>query len=177
MPILYLKAVHIVFVVSWFAGLFYVVRLFIYHVEAKELDEPARGILQRQYTLMESRLWNIITVPSMVITVGTGIAMIALNPGYLQAGWMHAKLGFVVLLLVYHFLCGRMIARLKRGEVPMSALRLRMWNEVATLLLVAIVFLVVVRQFLSWVWGVGGLVALGVLFMVIIKAVNKRWKR
>jgi len=178
MAILYLKAVHIIFVVSWFAGLFYIIRLFIYHVEAEEKPEPERSILQKQYTLMEGRLWNIITVPAMVLTVATGIAMIWMNPSYyLHAPWMQVKFGFVILLLIYHFMCGRMVRQLKNGIMPASGLRLRMWNEVATLLLIAIVFIVEVQNWLDWIWGTIGLIALAVLFAVIVKSVHKMWKK
>lgn len=177
MAILYLKAVHIIFVVSWFAGLFYIVRLFVYHVEAQDRPEPERRILQDQYTIMEGRLWRIITQPAMILTVGTGIAMILVSPQYyLQASWMYVKLGFVAALLAYHFICGSIVRSLREGKLPASGLHFRMWNEVATLLLIAIVFIVVLRNWLDWIWGTAGLVALGILFMAIVRAVNKRWK-
>lgn len=177
MSLLYLKAVHIIFVVSWFAGLFYIVRLFIYHVEAEEKPDTEKKILQAQYTVMEGRLWKIITVPAMILTVITGVAMIFINPQYyLHADWMYVKLGFVVVLLVYHFLCGRIVGQLRQGIMPASGLQLRYWNEVATLLLIAIVFIVVLRNGLDWIWGTASLIALAVLFMIIVKAVNNRWK-
>src|ERR1700704_4126177 len=98
----YILAVHIIVVVCWFAGLFYIVRLFIYHTEAQDKPEPKRKILSDQFVIMERRLWNVITVPSMVLTVAAGITMLCLVPSWLQQPWMHIKLTFVLLLLVYH---------------------------------------------------------------------------
>lgn len=176
MAYLYLKAIHIIFVVSWFAGLFYIVRLFIYHVEAEARPEAERAVLQAQYTLMEKRLWRIITMPAMILTVASGIAMIYLAPFLLDIPWMHVKLGFVVLLLIYHFACQRIMLQLRQGKIPDTAVRLRMWNEGATLLLVAIVFTVVLKSVTLWIWGVAGLLALGVLMMVVIQLLKDRWE-
>ena len=97
------KALHIIFVVSWFAGLFYVVRLFIYHVEAQDKDKVEKEILSNQFEIMERRLWWIITTPAMLLTIIFGIWMILLIPDYINATWMHIKLCFVLLLLIYHF--------------------------------------------------------------------------
>ncbi|NBU92907.1 MAG: protoporphyrinogen IX oxidase, partial [Flavobacteriia bacterium] len=91
--------------VSWFAGLFYMVRLFVYSVEANEKEEPEKSILTRQFTLMQGRLWWIIATPAMVLTVVFGVMMLWIRPFHLQQLYMHLKLGFVVLLLVYHFIC------------------------------------------------------------------------
>ena len=174
MELLYLKAIHIVFVVSWFAGLFYCVRLFIYHVEAEDKPDNERFILQRQFRIMEKKLWYIITTPSMILTIGTGTAMIILEPSFMQQPWMHVKLMLVLLLVVYHFLCWNILVKLKSVQFSASSIKLRMWNEVATLLLVAIVFTVVLKSAINWLWGVGGLVVLGVLLMLIVKLVNSR---
>ena len=176
MSLLYLKAIHIVFVVSWFAGLFYIVRLFIYHVEAGDRPELERKVLQDQYKIMEWRLWYIITVPAMVISIATGVAMLLLLPGLLKIPWMHVKLGFVVLLLAYHACCWKILHGLQRDVLPASSLQLRMFNEIATLLLVAIVFTVILKSTGQWIWGVGGLVVLGVIFMIVIKLVNRNKK-
>ena len=169
MTYLYFKAIHIIFVVSWMAGLFYTVRLFIYHTEANELLETERNILQKQYGIMESRLWNIITTPAMVLSVLAGLCMLYINPALVQEGWMQLKLGFVVALLLYHFICQRMIGQFKQGIFNWTSTQLRLWNEVATILLVAIVFAVILRTALDLAYGLIGLVVLGGSIMVAVK--------
>ena len=129
----YFLAIHIIFVVSWMAGLFYVVRLFIYHTEANDKPELEKNILQKEFTKIESRLWNIITTPAMLFTVLAGAMMLFLNPGLLKASWMHVKLGFIVLLLVYHFICQHLMKQLRSGIFKLSSTQLRFWNEVATI--------------------------------------------
>ena len=173
MTYLYFKAIHIIFVVSWMAGLFYSVRLFIYHTEANTLPEVERNILQKQYGIMESRLWNIITTPAMVLSVLAGLGMLYINPALVQEGWMHLKLGFVVALLLYHFICQRMIGQFKQGIFNWSSTQLRLWNEVATILLVAIVFAVILRTALDLAYGLIGLVVLGGSIMVAVKLYKK----
>jgi len=98
MDLSYVKALHIIFVVTWFAGLFYIVRLFIYHVEAQDKEEPAKSILQTQYKLMSKRLWYIITWPSAVLAGIFAVWMLVLEPSYLTMIWMHVKLSFVFVL-------------------------------------------------------------------------------
>lgn len=178
MDFITVKALHIIFVVSWFAGLFYIVRLFIYHTEAQQKEEPARSILSEQFVLMEKRLWWIITTPAMILTVVFGTWMIVLNPEYyLSAGWMHIKLGFVAMLLVYHFVCQRLMLELARGKFRWRSGVLRMWNEVATLALVAIVFLVTVKNQLNWIWGTVGFFAVAIGLMVLIKLYKRLRER
>ncbi len=140
------KAFHIIGVVVWFAGLFYLVRLFIYHVEANEEPEPARSILQKQYGLMEKRLLRIITTPGMILTVAMAIGLLWQRPDVLHEGWMHAKLGFVALLLGYHHYCSRLMKKLEQGECQWGPKQLRALNEAPTLLLVAIVMLVIFQN-------------------------------
>jgi len=173
MVLLYIKAIHIIFVVTWFAGLFYIVRLFIYHVEAE--DNPNKKVLQNQFTIMESKLWNIITTPAMILTLISGIAMLIINPSYLQFGWMHIKISFVLILLIYHILSGRMLRKLKKGTLKMTSGQLRLWNELATLLLVAIVLIVVMQNTLNWIWGLIGLAGLALILVIGIR-VYKRFK-
>ncbi len=157
------KAFHIIGVVVWFAGLFYLVRLFIYHVEAEAEPEPARSILQNQYGLMERRLYNIITTPGMVVTVAMAIGILSQEPEVLKQGWMHAKLAVVALLLVYHFYCGRLIKQLQAGTCKWSSKKLRALNEAPTLMLVVAVMLAVFKNSLpadATTWVVAGLVLL-----------------
>lgn len=163
------KAFHIIGVVVWFAGLFYLVRLFIYHVEAEAEPEPARSILKKQYELMEKRLYSIITTPGMVVTVAMAVGLLVLMPSYLQEGWMHIKLGLVAVLIGYHHYCKRLMKQLARGECQWSGQQLRALNEAPTLLLVVVVLLVVFKNNLPadiTTWVVAGL---GVLMAATIQ--------
>ncbi|HVW96571.1 MAG TPA: protoporphyrinogen oxidase HemJ [Mucilaginibacter sp.] len=165
----YVLSIHIIFVVCWMAGLFYMVRLFIYHTEAQDKPEPDRTILSRQFEIMERKLWYIITVPSMVLVLAAGITMLCLVPSWLQQAWLHIKLAFVAGLLVYHFICQKMMKQMAKGVFKWSSTRLRIWNEVATLLLFAIVFLAVLKNAVNWIYGFVGLVLLAVILMIAIK--------
>ncbi|WP_162417201.1 CopD family protein [Cyclobacterium roseum] len=169
----YLKALHIIFVVTWFAGLFYVVRLFIYQTEALQRPQAERSVLKPQLDLMTRRLWTIIAWPSAVLTLMLGVAVLLYRPGYLQQPFMHAKLGFVVLLYAYHLGCHRIYLSLQKDRVVWSSTRLRLWNELATLLLFAIVFLIVLKNLINMVWGMVGLIVLGVLLMLATKWYKK----
>jgi putative membrane protein len=169
MAYLYVQAVHIIFVVSWMAGLFYSVRLFIYHTEANDKPEHERLILQREYEKIEHKLWHIITTPAMVLTVAAGVTMLVLNPGLLQTPWMHVKLAFVIGLIAYHFICQRIMNQLKNGVFKLSSFKLRLWNEVATILLVAIVFTVVLKSAVDWLYGLIGLLLFSTVIMMAVK--------
>ncbi len=165
----YVLAVHIIFMVSWMAGLFYIVRLFIYHTEANEKPEAERSILHNQFQVMESKLWNIITTPAMVLTVLAGLTMLYLNPGLLSVGWMHVKLIFVLGLLIYHFRCQSIMKQLRLGIFKLSSTQLRFWNELATIFLVAIVFTVILKSAIDWLYGLVGLVIFAVVIMSAVK--------
>lgn len=171
----YFLAVHIIFVVSWMAGLFYSVRLFIYHTEANDRPELEKNILQREFEKIEGRLWNIITIPAMCLTVLAGATMIFTRPYLLQQDWMLVKLSFVVLLLIYHFICQNIMKQLKKGVFKSSSNQLRLWNEVATILLVAIVFTVILKSAIDWVYGLLGLIAFSVVIMAAVK-IYKRYR-
>lgn len=176
MDYLVVKSLHIIFVVSYFAGLFYIVRLFIYHTEALEGPEPERSILHKQYSFMESRLWNIITVPALIIMSISGIYVLyALNWSYLTQGWMHIKLLFVVILFVYHFWAWKAMKNLHKGKIGLSSVKLRMMNEVATLILFVVVFAVILKDMFTanWYWTLIAFVAMGVLIMAVVKIVNR----
>ena len=170
------KALHIIFVVSWFAGLFYIVRLFIYHIEAQEKEEQAQKILSDQFEIMEKRLWWIITTPAMILTIVFGTWMFFLHPWLLDFSWMHIKLSFIVLLLVYHFVCQKIMVDMKNGKFTWKSNGLRLWNELATLCLVAIVFLVTLKDSMNWIKGTVGFFAVAVGLMVLIK-IYKRYKK
>lgn len=174
----YVKALHIIFVVTWFAGLFYIVRLFIYQTEAMEKPEEERKILKPQLDLMASRLWYIITWPSAILTLIFGAWVIYYRWEYLQLRFMQAKLIFVFLLYLYHGISHVLYKELQEGKVRWNSTKLRLWNEVSTILLFAIVFLVVLKSTLSMVWGIAGLIGLAVLLMLGIKAYkNYRLKK
>ncbi|BAW97629.1 hypothetical protein NIES970_25830 [[Synechococcus] sp. NIES-970] len=158
------KAFHIIGVVVWFAGLFYLVRLFVYHAEAEQEPEPARSILKKQYELMEKRLYNIITQPGMFVTVAMAIAIVSTEPAILKSWWLHAKLALVALLLVYHFFCGRIMGQLAAGTCTWSGQQFRALNEAPTLLLVTIVMLAVFKNNLPLNWT-GGLILALIVFM------------
>ncbi|NGF58119.1 protoporphyrinogen IX oxidase [Parapedobacter sp. SGR-10] len=166
---LYAKAIHIIFVVCWMAGLFYMPRLFIYHTEAKGKGMAAYEVLHRQFTIMENRLWWVITTPAMYLTIVSASVMLYVNPALLTMGWMHMKLLFVVGMIVYHFITQRIMYKLRDDKSTWTSGRLRLWNEVATLLLFAIVFTVVLKSALSWIYGVVGLVGLAILLVLLIK--------
>ncbi|WP_026955470.1 CopD family protein [Algoriphagus vanfongensis] len=169
----YIKALHIIFVVTWFAGLFYIVRLFIYQTEAMERPEAERKILKPQLDMMASRLWYIITWPSAILTLFLGSWVLSYRMGYLEQGFMHAKLGFVFLLYGYHFFCHKLFKELQSGRTRWTSTQLRIWNEASTLLLFAIVFLIVLKNTLSMVWGILALISLGITLMIAIRLYKK----
>jgi len=169
MAYLYLKSIHIIFVVSWMAGLFYIVRLFIYHVEANDRPEAERLTLQAQFEIMQHKLWYIITTPAMGLSVLAGIGMIWLNPDLLTMNWMLVKLLFVVGLLIYHFMCQHIMNKLKQGVFIWTSTQLRLWNELATIFLVAIVFTVILKSAVDWIYGLTGLIAFSAVIMSAVK--------
>ncbi|WP_077921079.1 CopD family protein [Spirosoma sp. 209] len=167
MAFLYSKSLHIIFVVTWFAGLFYIPRLFIYVTEAESLTEPGRRVLQDQLRLMQRRLWYGITWPSAVVTLALG-----LNTWYQYGAtpdWLIYKLGLVLGLYLYHGSCHVLFRQQQRGELRYTSNQLRIWNEVATLFLFAIVFLVILKDALNMLWGMLGLFALLIVLLLAIR--------
>lgn len=164
---LYVKALHIIFVVTWFSGMFYIVRLFIYNAEANDKPEPERMILQQQLSIMIRRLWYGITWPSAVLTLIFGPWMWYLL-GTID-NWLAIKLGFVVGLYLYHLSLHAIFKQQMAGVFRFSSGKLRIWNEVATIFLVAIVMLATVKHGISVVWGLGGLILLVIVLMSAIK--------
>lgn len=173
MTSLYLKAAHIIFVVTWFAGLFYMPRLFVYLAEAQGKDEPERSILSKQLNMMASRLWYGITWPSAVITLGLGTSMLINQPIWLTYGFMHIKLTLVFFLFLYHLSLQYILINFKKGNFKYSGQQLRVWNEVATLFLIAIVFLIVLKSAISMAWGLLGLILVSLVIMMGIKLYKK----
>jgi putative membrane protein len=162
----YIKALHIIFIVTWFSGMFYIVRLFIYNTEAEDKDEVEKNILHKQYGIMIRRLWLGITWPSAVLTLIFGCWMWSMA-GNLPP-WLLVKLIFVGGLYLYHFSLHYIYLKQSKSIFLYSSQQLRLWNEVATIFLVAIVMLVTVKQSLSWVWGISGLAIFIVLLMSAI---------
>lgn len=151
------------------AGLFYIVRLFIYHVEANDRPTNEKVILQKQFELMQHKLWYIITTPAMVLSVLAGLYMIYLNPALLELDWMLVKLSFVAGLIVYHFICQGIINKQKGGISKWTSSQLRIWNELATVFLVAIVFTVILKTAIDWLYGLTGLIVFVVVIMSAVK--------
>ncbi|MBC7868550.1 MAG: CopD family protein [Gloeobacteraceae cyanobacterium ES-bin-316] len=170
MSYFYIKALHIVFIVTWFSGMFYIVRLFIYNTEAGQKEKIEKEILQKQFSIMIRRLWLGITWPSAILTLifGTWIALISpyVNP---VQDWLWAKLAFVAGLYAYHFTLQKIYNNQMKGIFRFTSNQLRIWNEVATILLIAIVMLVSVKDSMSWVWGVVGLALFSVAILSAIK--------
>lgn len=166
---LYLKSLHIIFIICWFSGLFYVVRLFVYFAEAQEKNNIEKEILTRQYQIMVRRLWYVITFPSAIVATIAGGLMLVENPVLFKSAWMQIKLLFVVFLWLYHFLCHRYVKQVKRQKLRKSGSFMRIWNEGATLILFSVVFLVILKNAFNWIFGVLGLISLAVLLMLGIK--------
>lgn len=169
---LYLKALHIIFVVTWFAGLFYIVRLFAYYAESFDRPDNERSILQPYILASQRRLWYGITFPSAIITALLGGGLIYAYG--MIPNWLWVKLALVVGLYAYHFSCHHVFLQQQKGIIQYSGLQLRIWNEVATLFLVSIVFLVVLKNTLDMLWGILGLVVLMALLMAGILWYKKR---
>jgi len=169
---LVVKALHIVVVVAWFAGLFYIVRLFVYLAEVRDRPEAERAILEPQLQLMARRLWFGITWPSAIGTLVLGGAM--LQWFWPPPQWLWVKLGLVAVLFAYHGACHVLHRRFQTGAPAPSSTALRIYNEVATVLLVGIVFLVVLKSALAMFWGLVGLVGFSAVLMAAIAVFRAR---
>ncbi|HEV7379993.1 MAG TPA: CopD family protein [Dyadobacter sp.] len=173
MTYLHFKALHIIFVVSWFAGLFYIPRLFVYHTEANTKPEPERSILIAQFIKMEMLLWKAIMVPAAWLAIIFGGILLYITPAWLQQDWMQLKLLFVVGLIIYHFFTGKIRNELKEGKYRFTSFQLRLYNEVATVFLFSIVFLVVLKNTVDWLWGVLGLILFAIIMMTAVQIVKR----
>ncbi|HXB42691.1 MAG TPA: CopD family protein [Puia sp.] len=174
---MYIKALHIIFIVTWFAGLFYMPRLFVYNTEAEEKSEPAKTILHEQFRIMMTRLWYGITIPSAVLTIILGPAVMFADGWYRylfanEGRWLLIKLVLVILLYLYFFSLHKIFRDQLKGIFKYTSQQLRIWNEMATILLVAIVMLAVVKQSMSLLWGLTGLV----LFILVLMSMIKIYK-
>lgn len=165
----YIKSFHLIFVITWFAGLFYIPRLFVYQIEAFHKASPEKEILGKQLKLMAKRLWFIITWPSAILALLFGLILFYLNPYLVYMDWMQVKLGFVVLLIFYHLKTHQYYNQLQNDIVKKTSSFMRIWNEGATFILFAVIFLVLLKSAINWVWGVVGIILLGVLIMLGFK--------
>ena len=168
----YIKAFHLIFVITWFAGLFYIPRLFVYQIEAFYKPSPEREILGKQLKLMAKRLWYIITWPSAILATLFAIWLLILQPYWLEQPWMHVKLAFVLLLYIYHVKTHLYYKQLQNDMVKTTSSFMRIWNEGATFILFAVVFLVILKNAINWVWGIIGIIVLGALIMLGFKIYN-----
>lgn len=177
----YIKALHIIFVVTWFAGLFYMPRLFIYYIEASDLAEPGRKILQAKFLIMMRRLWYGITWPSAVLTLLLGVSVL-FNGGWYSVllepsgKWLLIKLCLVSLLYCYHLSLHYIVLLLSKDLNRYSSFQMRIWNEVATVFLIAIVMLATVKDTISWFWGLMGLF-LFMAFLLIAINIYRRIRK
>jgi protoporphyrinogen IX oxidase len=170
----HVKAIHIIFVTSWFAGLFYLPRLLVYHTEANEKPELERTILQKEYMRMQKILFNAIMVPAMWLTLISGATMVywVWWDSFTSWGWLHLKLAFVGGLVSYHFVCRKLILELRIGKFRFTGFQLRLFNEIATIFLFAIVFLVVLKNSVDWIWGIVGLLTFAIVIMSAVRIVK-----
>ena len=165
----YIKALHLIFIITWFAGLFYIPRLFIYIIEAQEKPELERKIITIQLNIMTKKLWYIITWPSAILAIFFALILIYLVPTWLIQQWMIIKLIFAGLLIIYHLKTHLIYVDFKDGRYKYSSTFMRFWNEGATLILFSIVFLVSIKNSFSWIFGVLGLLGLGILLVLGIR--------
>jgi len=169
----YIKALHLIFIITWFSGLFYVVRLFVYQAEAHSKPSPEKEILIKQYQLMTYRLWYIITWPSAVLATIFAVTMLGLRPVLLSLDYMQVKLGFVLLLFLYHARCHVFFKQLQNGTSTKTSGFFRLWNEGATIILFAVVFIIIVKSAINWIFGVVGIIVFSMLLMLGYKFYKK----
>lgn len=168
------KSLHIIFVVTWFAGLFYIFRLYVYHAEAAAKEEPTRSVLLQQFSIMERKLWYVITWPSAVLATFFGLWLVIVNTQFLLHPWMHIKLFFVALLWVYMVYGERVYRRIQAEPSAFSSVRLRLLNEVPTLILIAVVFLVVMKSSFHWIYGALGILGLAGIITAAVYYFKKK---
>jgi protoporphyrinogen IX oxidase len=170
------KSLHLIGMVSWFAGMFYLVRIFVNHAESNLLNAPEKGILHQQFNKMEWKVYRIIMNPALIFTWSCGCTMLSLQPVWLYQPWMHLKLFCLVLLTGYHHYCKTHIKELETGISNRTSLYFRVLNEVPTLFLITIIFLAVFKQRINFVYLALGIFAMIGMIALGIYRVNKRNK-
>lgn len=174
-----IKAVHIIFMVSYFAGIFYLVRILVYYKDTDEFEKNKKEILREQYVFMARRLWNIITVPAGIIMTISGLTLLFLNSGLMKMPWFHLKLTFLIGLSIYHYWCWKKVLQIKNlnGNVlPIKNIKLRQANEIATFILFLVVFTVIIKTMVIEYWWqlITGFFVLVVVIMMTVKLVNNK---
>jgi putative membrane protein len=164
--------------VSYFAGIFYLVRIFVYYKDTDDFPDPKQNILREQYVFMARRLWNIITVPAGVIMLASGLTLIFLNFGLMKSPWFHLKLTFLVGLALYHYWCWKKVLHLKNlsgKSIETKNIKLRQANEIATFILFLVVFTVILKgAVLAYWWQlITGFILLVAAITATVKLVNK----
>ena len=173
MSYLSIKAVHIIFVICWFAGLFYIGRIFIYYKEAESKSENEKIILQNQFLVMAKRLMYIILWPSVLLTSIFGWIMVFRNPALLDLDWMKVKLVLVSLLLLYVIICQFLLNQMKNGKIIVSEFKLRLFSEAATLFLISIVFIATLKNNISWIYATLYFFIISVILMFLVRLYKK----
>jgi putative membrane protein len=174
MEIFWFKTFHIIGFVTWFGGLFYLGRIFVYHIEALSKEEPAKSVLVEQFKLMEQRVYKIIANAGMMITFTFGTLMLVFQPAYLQSPWIHIKLLFVILLLLYHLKCKQMMKQFANDSFKWKSFQLRLWNEVPSFFLVIIVILAVFRDQTNYLYLAIGMVLFSAMIFYFARAYKNR---
>ena len=169
MNYLLFKSLHIISVVTWFAGLFYMPRLFVYFAEANEKTDPEKSILQKQFKIMQRRLWYGITIPSSIAVLIFGGTLLSAFMPLTDHPWLMAKLAFVLGLYIYFFFLHIIFKKQQNDIIAFSPMALRVINEISTIFLFAIVFLVIFKSVINMVYGMIGLVGLIIVLMIAIK--------
>lgn len=175
------KALHIIFMVSYFAGIFYLVRIFVYYKDTDAFGEPKKSVLREQYVFMLRRLWNIIIIPAGVLMTVFGVVMIFLNPALFSAPWFHLKLLFLIGLAVYNYWCWKKVLQIRdlhNGALPNPNVKLRQFNEIATFILFLVVFTVILKSMVITYWWqlLLGFSVLVLVIVLTVKLVNKNKK-
>ena len=170
----YIKSLHLIFVVTWFSGLFYVPRIFIYQIESFKKNNYETPILIKQYKLMSKRLWYIITIPSSILALIFGLLMFYVYPSLLMQKWMVIKLGSIFLLFLYQFKTHQIFKQLQLDIYKYSSFQMRVWNEITTLFLFSIVFLALLKNQFSWMFGFFGIIFLITFLFIAIKLYNRK---
>ncbi len=162
--------------ITWFAGLFYIPRIFIYHIESQSKPDIERDILSKQLKIMAKRLWYIITWPSAILASIFAYTLLYLMPAWLSQDWMLIKLFFVGLLYLYHYKTHQIFKELQNDQFRYSSFIMRIWNEGATLILFSVVFLVILKSSFHWIFGLLSLFGLAIVLFIGVR-VYKRSKK
>ena len=173
MSYLAIKALHLIFVICWFSGLFYIGRIFIYHKEAESKPDNERLVLQIQFLIMAERLMYIILWPSVLFTTVFGWIMIYKNPALLELIWMKIKLILVSLLILYVVICQYFLNQMKKGKLFISEFRLRLFSEAATLFLISIVFIATLKNNVTWLYATAYFFIIAIVLIYLVKAYKK----